>query len=261
MPLLEVKQIEKAFGAVRVLDGVSFTQEEGTVLSIIGPSGSGKTTLLRCITGLEQADRGRIQVGDTVLFDADRERKLSSQERREKQLCTGMVFQSFHLFPQYTVLGNVMLARRLSLRREIKGRAQRNEALETLKAEAVATIESVGLEDKLDSYPWELSGGQQQRVAIARALMLSPRLLCFDEPTSALDPQTTAEVLKVMAGLARQGRTMIVVTHEMGFAREVSDQVLFMDGGRIAAAGTPGEIFDDPASDALRSFLRAMPKR
>lgn len=263
MPLLEVKNVCKSFGSVKVLDGISFSQEEGTVLSIIGSSGSGKTTLLRCITGLERADNGLIRVGDTVTFDSGKKTKLSKDEKRKNQLCTGLVFQSFNLFPQYTVLENVMLARKLTLLKEIKRnklQVVKSKMLDDLKSEAIEIIESVGLGDKLNNYPCELSGGQQQRVAIARALMLSPKILCFDEPTSALDPQITVEVLKVIAGLAKQGRTMIIVTHEMGFAKEVSDKVVFMDGGHIEEVGTPNEVFDNPKSDHLRAFLNSMLK-
>lgn len=264
MSLLEVKNICKSFGKVEVLKGISFEQEEGTVLSIIGSSGSGKTTLLRCITGLETADNGLIRVGDRVLFDGDSELKLSKEEKRLNQLSTGLVFQSFNLFPQYTVLDNVMLARKLSLNKEMKkaklSNGEKKIELNRLRDEAIAIIESVGLGDKLDNYPCELSGGQQQRVAIARALMLSPKILCFDEPTSALDPQITGEVLKVIASLAKQGRTMVIVTHEMGFAKEVSDHVIFMDNGNIAEEGTPSELFDSPKTESLQAFLSSMLK-
>ncbi|MEE0928846.1 MAG: amino acid ABC transporter ATP-binding protein [Acutalibacteraceae bacterium] len=264
MALLEVKDIYKNFGKVQVLKGISFSQNEGTVLSIIGSSGSGKTTLLRCITGLETADSGYISVGDRVLFDSNSSVKLTKEEKRLNQLTTGLVFQSFNLFPQYTVLDNVMLAKKLSLLKEMKAaKASANlkkQKLEELKAEAINVIDSVGLSDKLDNYPCELSGGQQQRVAIARALMLSPKVLCFDEPTSALDPQITGEVLKVIAALAKQGRTMVIVTHEMGFAKEVSDHIIYMDNGHIAEEGTPEEVFDSPKTDALRSFLSSMLK-
>ena len=264
MSLLEVKGIYKSFGKVDVLKGISFEQAEGTVLSVIGSSGSGKTTLLRCITGLETADMGYIRVGDRILFDSDSKVKLSNEEKRLNQLTTGLVFQSFNLFPQYTVLDNVMLAKKLSLEKEMKknklSSAEKKEKLSELKAEAEKVIDSVGLIDKVNNYPCELSGGQQQRVAIARALMLSPKILCFDEPTSALDPQITGEVLKVIAALAKQGRTMVIVTHEMGFAKEVSDRVIFMDNGYIAEDGTPEEVFDSPKTDSLKAFLSSMLK-
>ena len=264
MALFEVKNIIKSFGKAEVLKDISFEQEEGSVLSIIGSSGSGKTTLLRCITGLETADSGFIRVGDRTLFDSNSTVKLTSEEKRLNQLTTGLVFQSFNLFPQYTVLDNVMLARKLAALKDLKrnkaSKAEITDTLEKLKEEAVTLIDSVGLSDKLSYYPCELSGGQQQRVAIARALMLSPKILCFDEPTSALDPQITVEVLKVIANLAKQGRTMVIVTHEMGFAKEVSDKIIFMDNGIIAEEGSPDEIFDNPKTPALRAFLSSMIK-
>ena len=261
MALLEIKNIKKSFGKTEVLKDISFSQDEGTVISIIGSSGSGKTTLLRCITGLETADLGTISVGNRVVFDSERTDKLSREEKRENQLCTGLVFQSFNLFPQYTVLKNVVLAKELIVKSELKKNKIHGEekkiALSKLEEEAKEIIASVGLSDKLGSYPCELSGGQQQRVAIARALMLSPQILCFDEPTSALDPEITGEVLRVIGSLAKQGRTMIIVTHEMGFAKEISDQIIFMDNGVINEQGTPSEIFDNPKSDRLKSFLNS----
>ena len=264
MPLLEVLDIYKRFGKVEVLKGISFEQDEGTVLSIIGSSGSGKTTLLRCITGLETADSGYIRVGERVLFDSYSDRKLSPEEKRQNQLTTGLVFQSFNLFPQYTVLGNVMLAKKITLEKEMKKQklssSEKKTRLAELEAEAIEVIESVGLGDKLDNYPCELSGGQQQRVAIARALMLSPEILCFDEPTSALDPQITGEVLKVIGNLAKQGRTMVIVTHEMGFAKEVSDMIIYMSDGNITEFGTPEQIFENPQSESLKNFLSSMIK-
>ena len=261
MALLEINNIKKSFGKTEVLKSISFSQDEGTVISIIGSSGSGKTTLLRCITGLEVADFGTISVGNRVVFDSERTDKLSREEKRENQLCTGLVFQSFNLFPQYTVLKNVVLAKELILKSELKKNKihgeERKLALARLEEEAKEVIASVGLSDKLGSYPCELSGGQQQRVAIARALMLSPQILCFDEPTSALDPEITGEVLKVIGNLAKQGRTMIIVTHEMGFAKEISDTVIFMDDGVINEQGSPSDIFDNPQSERLKSFLNS----
>lgn len=261
MALLEVNNIEKCFGKVDVLKGISFTLDEGKVISVIGSSGSGKTTLLRCITGLETADEGKISVGDRVTFDSERKEKLSLEDKRQNQLSTGLVFQSFNLFPQYTVLDNVLLAPKLALKEQLKknkaSHEEKKEKLEELCNEAKKVIDSVGLIDKLSNYPCELSGGQQQRVAIARALMLSPKILCFDEPTSALDPEITGEVLKVISALAKQGRTMIIVTHEMGFAKEVSDEIIFMDDGHIAEQGTPAEIFDNPQSARLKNFLHS----
>ncbi len=261
MAILEVQNICKRFQQNEVLKGISFSLEEGRVLSVIGSSGSGKTTLLRCITGLETADSGKISVGGRVTFDSSRTEKLTKAEKRENQLCTGLVFQSFNLFPQYTVLRNVTLAKELlvkeTCRAEKCGKAEQKARLAAVPEEAKRIIESVGLSDKLDSYPCELSGGQQQRVAIARALMLSPKVLCFDEPTSALDPEITGEVLAVIRKLAKEGRTMLIVTHEMGFAREVSGEVIFMHDGVIGEQGTPEEIFDHPKTARLQEFLSA----
>lgn len=261
MAILEVENIHKKFGKTEVLKGIDFTLDEGNVVSVIGSSGSGKTTLLRCITGLETADEGKITVGGRVTFDSAREKKLSKDEKRENQLCTGLVFQSFNLFPQYSVLRNVMLAKELLVKEECaKKRLSHSDSkklFEKIEVDAKYTIESVGLADKLSAYPCELSGGQQQRVAIARALMLSPQVLCFDEPTSALDPEITGEVLSVIRKLADEGRTMLIVTHEMGFAREVSNKVVFMHEGIIAEAGTPQDIFDNPQNERLQSFLNS----
>lgn len=259
MSVLEVKNLEKSFNTAKVLKDISFEIEEGQVLSVIGSSGSGKTTLLRCITGLETADSGIISVGGTKVFDGERTTALTREEKRKNQLLTGLVFQNFNLFPQYNVLKNVTLAKELLLKDELKkskaSKEEKKQALEKINKEATELIASVGLSDKLEFYPCELSGGQQQRVAIARALMLSPEILCFDEPTSALDPEITGEVLNVISKLAKEGRTMLIVTHEMGFAKEVSDKVVFMDAGVIAEAGTPQDIFDNPQSERLKSFL------
>ncbi len=259
MSVLEVKNLEKSFNTAKVLKDISFEIEEGQVLSVIGSSGSGKTTLLRCITGLETADSGIISVGGTKVFDGERTTALTREEKRKNQLLTGLVFQNFNLFPQYNVLKNVTLAKEILLKDEMKkskaSKEEKKQALEKINKEATELIASVGLSDKLEFYPCELSGGQQQRVAIARALMLSPEILCFDEPTSALDPEITGEVLNVISKLAKEGRTMLIVTHEMGFAKEVSDKVVFMDAGVIAEAGTPQEIFDNPQSERLKSFL------
>lgn len=261
MHILEVQNLCKQFENTQVLKGIDFIQEEGQVISIIGSSGSGKTTLLRCITGLETADRGKITVDGRVTFDADRKEKLTKAEKRANQLCTGLVFQSFNLFPQYTVLRNVTLAKELLVKEECTAkkcsRAETKAALAEIETMAKEIIDSVGLSDKLSNYPCELSGGQQQRVAIARALMLSPKILCFDEPTSALDPEITGEVLAVIRKLASEGRTMLIVTHEMGFAREVSNEVIFMHDGVIAERGTPAEVFDNPQNARLREFLSA----
>ena len=261
MHILEVQNLCKQFDKAQVLKGIDFTQDEGQVVSVIGSSGSGKTTFLRCITGLETADSGKITVDGRVTFDAARKEKLSKAEKRENQLCTGLVFQSFNLFPQYTVLKNVTLAKELLVKEECraKKRSRADTKAEIAKIDGAAkeVIASVGLSEKLNSYPCELSGGQQQRVAIARALMLSPKILCFDEPTSALDPEITGEVLSVIRKLASEGRTMLIVTHELGFAREVSNEVVFMHDGVIAERGTPAEVFDNPQNARLREFLSA----
>ena len=245
MSVLEISNIRKNFGKTEVLKGISFTLEKGEVLSIIGSSGSGKTTLLRCLNFLEFAEKGTISVNGSVIFDGDSTKKMTDSEIRSTRLHFGLVFQSFNLFPQYSVLKNVMLAPTL-LKRGTP---------EEIEANAKALIDRVGLSDKLDSYPCELSGGQQQRVAIARALALNPDILCFDEPTSALDPALTGEVLKVIKGLKSSDRTMIVVTHEMEFAKSVSDKVIFMANGVIEEQGTPEEVFDNPKSDITRAFF------
>ncbi len=245
MSVLEVKNLRKSFGKNEVLKGVDFSLDKGEVLAVIGSSGGGKTTLLRCINFLEFADKGTITVNGKVIFDGDADKKPSDTEIRNSRLHFGLVFQSFNLFPQYSVLKNVMLAPTL-LKRGTP---------EEIKQKAISIIERVGLSEKLDSYPCELSGGQQQRVAIARALALEPDILCFDEPTSALDPELTGEVLKVIKDLKAAGSTMIVVTHEMEFARNVADSVMFIAGGVIEEYGTPDEIFGNPKSDKIKSFL------
>ena len=246
MAILEVKNIQKSFGKTEVLKGISFSLEEGEVISIIGSSGSGKTTLLRCLNFLESSDSGTISVGDKVLFDGDDETTLTDEQIRENRLHFGLVFQSFNLFPQYSVLDNVMLAPKLLK----KGT---DDEIET---KARKLIEQVGLTEKMNNYPCQLSGGQQQRVAIARALAMNPDILCFDEPTSALDPELTGEVLRVIKGLKEQGSTMIVVTHEMEFAKNVSDKIIFMADGVIEEMGTPEEIFENPKSEKTRHFLQ-----
>lgn len=244
MAILEVKNINKSFGRNHVLRGIDFTLEQGEVLSIIGSSGSGKTTLLRCLNSLEFADEGQIIVNGETIFDGSVNKRPSEKELRQKRLHFGLVFQNFNLFPQYSVLDNVTRAPRL-LKKDSKDKIEK---------EAMELLESVGLADKRNNYPCELSGGQQQRVAIARALAMKPNILCFDEPTSALDPELTGEVLKVIRSLADRHMTMIIVTHEMSFAHDVSDEIIFMDGGVIAARGGPA-ILDNPTSDRLKAFL------
>ena len=246
MAILEVAQLEKSFGGTKVLRDISFSLEEGQALSIIGSSGSGKTTLLRCLNFLETPDSGRIAVRGRNLLDGS----LSPQERRRNRLHFGLVFQDFNLFPQYTALENVTLARRLLAKSERTG-----EAPEAIRREGEALLEQMGLGDRMGHYPHQLSGGQKQRVAIARALAMKPDILCFDEPTSALDPELTGEVLKVIRQLARQRTTMVIVTHEMAFARDVADRVIFMDGGVIVEQGPARQVIEDPREERTRQFL------
>lgn len=246
MPFLEVKNIKKTFGKTEVLKGIDFSLEKGEVLSIIGSSGGGKTTLLRCLNFLEFAEEGTISVGGNQIYDAASLKKISDSTIRENRLHFGLVFQSFNLFPQYTVLKNITLAPTLLNR----------DTAENIQKQALKLLNRVGLDDKVNSYPCELSGGQQQRVAIARALALNPDILCFDEPTSALDPELTGEVLRVIKSLKESGSTMIVVTHEMEFAKNVSDKIIFMADGIIEEMGTPKQIFEDPKSEKTRRFLQ-----
>lgn len=242
MAVLEVKKIKKSFGGLDVLKDVSFSLEEGQVLTIIGSSGSGKTTLLRCLNFLETADEGQILVNGKLLTGSH----LTEEQIRENRLHFGLVFQNFNLFPQYTVLQNITLAPTL-----LKQGSQ-----EEIQKKAMELLDKVGLNQKKDAYPCQLSGGQQQRVAIARALALNPQVLCFDEPTSALDPELTGEVLRVIRGLKEQNTTMIVVTHEMDFARSVADVVIYMADGVIEEMGTPEEVFDHPVSEKTRHFIQ-----
>ena len=264
MALLEVKNITKRFGKTDVLKGIDFSLEKGEVLSIIGSSGSGKTTLLRCLNYLEIPDTGIISVDGTVIFDENNHKKLSPSQIRENRLSFGLVFQSFNLFPQYTVMDNILLAPKLRAKELAKtnkiSHAERKALYTEIEENAADILQSVGLSDKKDSYPCQLSGGQQQRVAIARALAMKPNILCFDEPTSALDPELTGEVLKVIKGLRDEGRTMIVVTHEMEFARQVSDKVIFMANGIIEEQGNPEDVFGNPKSETLKSFLSGISK-
>ncbi|MCH4032680.1 MAG: amino acid ABC transporter ATP-binding protein [Lachnospiraceae bacterium] len=249
MSILEVNHIRKNFGETEVLKDISFSMEEGQAVSIIGSSGSGKTTLLRCLNFLETPDEGTIKVRDEVLFDGAKKENPSEAQLRQRRLHFGLVFQQFNLFPQYTALENVCLAPQLALKE--KNEAQQKKITEM----GEELLERMGLSDRMGNYPHQLSGGQQQRVAIARALALQPDILCFDEPTSALDPELTGEVLKVIRSLAEHHTTMIIVTHEMTFARDVSDRVIFMDGGRIEEQGTPDEVFGHPKSERTKRFL------
>lgn len=253
MAFFEVSHLEKHFGAARVLEDISFTLEKGQVLVIIGSSGSGKTTLLRCINFLENATGGSFSLGGEVFYDAAV--RYRESEIREKTLRMGLVFQQFNLFPQYNVMDNLTLAPRLRVREQKFPAEQKKAALAEIERHAASLLEQVGLWEKRDFYPCQLSGGQQQRVAIARALALSPDILCFDEPTSALDPELTGEVLRVIRSLKGGDRTMIVVTHEMNFAREVADRVIFMANGVIEEEGTPEEVFGNPKSEKTRAFL------
>ena len=255
MSILQVQHIEKHFGDTRVLEDISFELEQGQALAIIGSSGSGKTTLLRCLNFLETPDRGRILVRDKVLFDAGDPATQRESEIRKKRLHFGMVFQSFNLFPQYTALKNVTLAKELLAQERPDFKQNKKAILEGIEAEGRALLSKMGLAERAGHYPHQLSGGQQQRVAIARALALSPDILCFDEPTSALDPELTGEVLKVIRGLAEQKTTMIIVTHEMAFARDVADQVIFMDGGVIVEEGEPKELINNPKQERTKAFL------
>ena len=244
MPILQVKNLKKGFGDTDVLKGISFSLERGQVLAIIGSSGSGKTTLLRCLNFLETPDAGEIMVNGKELLNLGKDQ--SDEQLRQNRLHFGLVFQNFNLFPQYTVLENITLAP--SLMKQGTG--------EQIREKAVQLLDKVGLLAKMDAYPCQLSGGQQQRVASARALALNPEVLCFDEPTSALDPELTGEVLRVIRGLKSGGNTMVVVTHEMEFAKSVADVVIYMADGVIEEMGTPEEVFDHPQSEKTRAFLR-----
>ena len=254
MVILEAENIGKRFGSSTVLNGISFSLNAGEVLAIIGASGSGKTTLLRCMLFLERLDLGRIIVRGETLFDSKDRDKYDDETIRKKRLHFGLVFQAFNLFPQYTALENVVLARELAAQKLPDYKKNKKTILEEIENEGMQLLDQIGLSAKRDSYPYQLSGGQQQRVAIARALALKPDILCFDEPTSALDPELTGEVLKVIRGLAEKKTTMIIVTHEMQFARQVADTILFMDEGVVVEYGPP-ETLDNPSSERLKRFL------
>lgn len=255
MSILEVEHIKKSFGKTEVLKDISFNLEQGEVLSIIGSSGSGKTTLLRCLNFLEMPNKGVIRVNNEILLDTENPETLKESEVRKKRLHFGLVFQSFNLFPQYTALQNVMLARELLAKERPDFKANRKEILDEIRVNAEELLRQMGLEDRMNNYPHQLSGGQCQRVAIARALALQPDILCFDEPTSALDPELTGEVLRVLRNLADRKTTMIIVTHEMAFAKDVASQVIFMDDGHILEQGTPEQVFDNPKMERTKQFL------
>jgi polar amino acid transport system ATP-binding protein len=255
MAVLKVENIEKSFGSTRVLKDISFDLEEGQALAIIGSSGSGKTTLLRCLNFLERPDTGRIFVKDELIFDAADPATQLEKDVRRKRLHFGLVFQNFNLFPQYTALQNVMLAKSLLAREDENYKANKKAVEKEIEEKAMALLDKMNLADRAGYYPHQLSGGQQQRVAIARALALEPDILCFDEPTSALDPELTGEVLKVIRELAEEHMTMIIVTHEMAFARDVADNIIFMNKGVIAEQGPAKEIIDNPQTERLKAFL------
>jgi len=254
MKILEIENLYKSFGKTNVLKGICFSMEEGEVISVIGSSGSGKTTLLRCINFLEFADKGKIYLDGKEFFDG--ETPISAREIREMQKSFGLVFQDFNLFPQYNVLDNVTLAPILHAKERADYKQNKKQILEEIEANAKELLAKVGVLDKAKNYPCELSGGQKQRVSIARALALKPRILFFDEPTSALDPEITNEVLKVIKALANDGITMIIVTHEMQFAKNISDRIIFMDSGVIAEEGKPEDVFTHPKSERLKEFLQ-----
>lgn len=267
MEVLRVENIKKSFGKTEVLKGIDFSLGEGEVLSIIGSSGSGKTTLLRCLNFLETPQEGRIIVDGETLFDAADKAKISDAAIRLNRLHFGLVFQQFNLFPQYTVKHNITLAESLLAKEKIKKEGSYNgyttlrEANAAIDEKADKLLEEVGLLAKKDSYPCQLSGGQQQRVAIARALAMEPEILCFDEPTSALDPELTGEVLRVIRELKGTGRTMVIVTHEIEFARDVSDTIMFMDEGVVAEMGPPAQVIENPQNERTRAFLARFNER
>lgn len=255
MAILEVTNLTKSFGKTKVLKGISFELEKGNVLSVIGSSGSGKTTLLRCINFLETADGGKIVVDGDTIFDSASNMKLSKKQQLEKQLKIGLVFQDFNLFPQYNVLDNVTLALKIRAKERPDFKKNKKQIYAQIEQKALELLEKMGLSDKVKNYPCELSGGQKQRVSIARAMALEPKILFFDEPTSALDPELTGEILKVIRELAEEHMTMVIVTHEMTFAKEVSDYIVFMDDGIIAEEGKADEVIGNPKTERLKAFL------
>ncbi len=261
MSILDVKNMHKSFGNTEVLNGVGFSMEQGEVISILGSSGSGKTTLLRCINFLERADEGQIYVEGNLVFDAAETKNRSAAQIRKAQLNFGMVFQQFNLFPQYSVLENITLAPKLLAKERGDFKSNKKEIFSEIEKNALELIDRVGLAEKVNNYPCELSGGQQQRVSIARALALNPKILLFDEPTSALDPELTGEILKVIRALADQNMTMIIVTHEIGFAKNVSDRIIFMDRGVVAEEGSPEDVIDHPKNERTKEFLSLVDRK
>ena len=255
MKILEVKNLAKNFGKIQVLKGIDFSMEKGEVVAIIGSSGSGKTTLLRCINFLEDADKGQILVEGNCIYKGENAKKLTPAEIRKNQLNFGLVFQSFNLFPQYTAFENVTLAPKLLAKERPDYKQNKKQILEEIDSNAKALLGRVGLSDRMNNYPCQLSGGQQQRVSIARALALNPKVLFFDEPTSALDPELTGEILRVIRDLAKKQTTMVIVTHEIEFARNVADRIIFMADGVVLEDGTPEEVLDNPKNDKTKHFL------
>lgn len=255
MAILEAEHICKSFNRTEVLKDISFSLEKGQAVSIIGSSGSGKTTLLRCLNFLERPDKGIIRVNGQVLFDSSDPSTQQESAIRKKRLHFGLVFQSFNLFPQYTALENVTLAEELLASEQPDYKARKKEIHEEIRLHGAELLSQMGLDNRMNNYPHQLSGGQQQRVAIARALALKPDILCFDEPTSALDPELTGEVLKVIKELADQKTTMIIVTHEMAFARDVAEHTIFMDEGAIVEQGNSLQVFEAPKEMRTKQFL------
>ena len=258
MAILEVKNLVKNFGKIQVLKGIDFSMEKGEVVAVIGSSGSGKTTLLRCVNFLEEADKGQILVDGECIYDGESAKKMSSSEIRKNQLNFGLVFQSFNLFPQYTAFENVTLAPKLLAKERPDYKQNKKQILEEIEENAKSLLDRVGLSDRMNNYPCQLSGGQQQRVSIARALALNPKVLFFDEPTSALDPELTGEILRVIRDLAQKDVTMVIVTHEIEFARNVSDRIIFMADGVVLEDGTPEEVLDNPKNEKTRHFLQKL---
>ena len=258
MAILEVNNITKSFGKIKVLKGIDFSMEKGEVLAVIGSSGSGKTTLLRCINFLEDADEGKVTVDGKTVLDKSLPKKPTAKEIRDNQLNFGLVFQSFNLFPQYSAIENIMLAPRLLAKEREDYKKNKKHILEEIRKNAESLLERMGLGDRMDYYPCQLSGGQQQRVSIARALALNPKVLFFDEPTSALDPELTGEILKVIKQLAERDTTMIIVTHEIEFAKNVADRIIFMADGVIIEEGPAKEIIENPKNERTKAFLAKM---